>query len=69
MDAFKWLAIGVLGFFAYIAYSINSPSSAAGIASQGSSGGGSVIAANTENFNTAVLDSVTPVLLEFYADW
>ncbi|MDG2122832.1 MAG: hypothetical protein P8J87_03990 [Verrucomicrobiales bacterium] len=68
MDAFKWLSIGVVGFFGYIAYSINTPSSAAGVGSSVHSNG-DVIAANTSNFNTAVLDSVSPVLLEFYADW
>ena len=68
MDAFKWLSIGVLGFFGYIAYSINSPSSAAGIGSSVHSNG-SVVAADTSNFNDVVLDSVTPVLLKFYADW
>ena len=67
MDAFKWLTIGVVGFFGYIVYSINTPSSASGTGSS-STGNGAVIAATTSNFNTAVLDSVTPVLLEFYSD-
>lgn len=68
MDAFKWLTIGVIGFFGYIVYSINAPPAAAGTPSS-SYVNGDVIAANTSNFNTAVLDSVSPVLLEFYADW